>query len=363
MRPLVYAALLLLMSCNKEPKPTQEYLNAMKEADAAFRSRDADAQVKALEMASASCVPKDCAYTKFSLANALRDAERPEEAISAYKKVAKEYPKSEEAPKALVTAAKLCEAKETPDMRDLLYEAIKLDSTNVAGSRAVDLLLQRAKERGIPEEARTEASRKICGESPACAAPTGLLAAKEEMTLLLAAVSYKEELTSMILYRRADIYDELGDPEAALADEKKIIKLGKKYPQYDDASWRAAQRHIKKNELTEAKKILEVLLETRHNTWLMGSTQSQYLDDSMLLIGDLCLQLGDLTGAKTNYENIFKYFKQSILQDDALWKLANLEGLPMPERCTALKRLQTEQVDSRFFKKSQELSAQLCPTQ
>jgi TolA-binding protein len=354
------ALLLLLVACNKDPKPTQAYLDAMKEADAAFRARDAAAQVAALEIAAASCVPNDCAYTKFSLANALRDAARTDDAIAAYQRVAAEHPKSEEAPKALVSAAKLCEPRETPEMRAFLYQAIKLDSDNVAGARAVDLLLRRAEERGIPEEARTEASRQSCGASPECASPRGMLAAREEMTLLLAALSVKKELTSLILYRRADLHDALGDPEAALADEKRIIALGKKYPQYDDACWRAAQRHIKKNEPAEAKKILEGLLETRHNTWLMGSTQSQYLDDSMLLVGDLCAQLGDLAGAKTNYENIFKYFKQSILHDDALWKLANLEGLPKPERCTALQRLQTEQSDSRFFKKSQELSSQLC---
>jgi TolA-binding protein len=359
-RALVYAALLLVsVACKKDPKPTQEYINAMAEADAAFRNDDANAQVTALEKASASCIPKDCSFAKFNLADALVDAKRPDEAIILYKQIAKDYPKSEEAPKALVEAAKLSEEKDPTQTRPLLLEAIKLDPANVAAPRAVDILLRRAKEKGLAEDTRTPESRKACGESPECASPKGALAAKEEISLLLAFVDPKAELVSLLLFRLADMDDELGDPDAALADEKKIIALGPSYPQYDDACWRAAQRYIKKNQPAEAKKILEAFLETRHNTWLMGSEQSQYLDDSMMLVGDLSLQLGDLKGAKKNYEDIFKYFKQSILRDDALWKIANLEGIEKTERCAAIQRLQKEFSDSRYIKKSQELKSTL----
>lgn len=365
-RPLVVWCVFFLLgcmvACKKQPKPTQEYKDAIKAANEAYQKKDIQAELAALEKASATCIPRDCPETRYDYGDALVRAGQPEKATEVFLQLTKDYPNAEHSARAFVDLSKLAASKGDGSDRAYLLQAVKADPDSAAADRAVDILLRRARKQGVPEEARTAASKKLCGEAPECQAPTGALAAREEIDLLLATLDPKKEMTTYLLYQRAALNDELGREDEALLDDKKIVEAGKTYPQYDDACWRLAQRYLKKNQLQEAKAVLESFWETRHNSWAMGSLNSGYHDNSMLLLGEINEKLGQPKEAAKCYNEILKVFKQSILRDDALYHLMKLEALSKEERCDAIKKLQTEQQDSRYLKDSQALQKELgCP--
>jgi tetratricopeptide (TPR) repeat protein len=320
-------AALLLAACAKSPKPSAAYHTAVEEARAAERDRDPDKLAAALGTAAESCLPADCPLTLYRRGRALAESGDEAAAEALLRSLADEYPKSPEAPLALVYAAKLAEKRSAEEARGLYLKAISLDPDNVAADRAVDLLLTRAAAEGGPRAARAE-----------------LDAIRREL-------DPKAELAVALLYRRATLDDELGDADAALMDERAVIEAGPSYSLYDDAVWRLSDRYLARGLREEAKALLKKFLDARKGSWYMGSLDSGYLDDAALKYGDILRDEGDAAGARSAYEELVKDFPTSTLRDDALFRVAKLDALPAKDRCGALARLAKDFPDSRHMRK------------
>jgi predicted Zn-dependent protease len=350
-----------LAAC-RPPRPSEEYKTAFATANQAQRERDLSKEETALATTAAACLPEDCPMIWLRYARVLAQAGKTSEALARIEQLAKDYPKSPEAPIALVDAAKLSDSTGANQGRDFLYRATRLDPASTGARRAIERLLARARAQGIPLEARTKASRAACGESPDCADPRGALAAREEAALLLATFSKSSELRYYTLDQVSRIEEELARPEKAIAIDEAIVKGGPGFGQYDDASYRLATRYLAAKEPAKAEARLKVLIDTRRESWGLGSYHSSYLDDATLLYGDIARDRGDAETARDRYRDLLKHFDDSILRDDALYHIATLETLAVQERCDALDELLQTQPESRFVDEAKALQQRLsCP--
>lgn len=359
MRARLLLVLGLLAACARDPKPTPDYLAARARADQAERARDRAAHEQALAEASSQCPPKECPLIARRYVEALAANGKTAEAIQAAEALATRYPTSPEAPLALVEAAKLSDASGEGRGRELLYRAARLDPDSAGARRAIERLVARARVQGIPAERRTPASRAACGDAPDCQDPRGDLAALEELALILSGISKESELRTYTLLLRATLFGELGREDEALRDELAILKAGPSYPQFDNASMRAAKRYLARQQPEEAEAILRALLKTRRESWAIGSYHSEFLDDATLLYGDIARDRGDAPEARARYLDVIQHYDDSILRDDAFYRVATLAQLPSSQRCEALDGLLRDQPTSRFIDKANTLRQEL----
>jgi hypothetical protein len=120
----------------------------------------------------------------------------------------------------------------------------------------------------------------------------------------------------------------------------------------DDSRWRAAQLSIQLDDHNGAITRLRGLLATREVALGPGSYFSIWLDDGLLLLGQLLRdKANDLNGAIAAFTQLPIDYPASILRDDALYQLALTQRMSnaTKDSCASVKRMNKQFADSKWI--------------
>jgi tetratricopeptide (TPR) repeat protein len=268
-----------------------------------------------------------CGMAALGRARLLERMGRTDDAIAAYEAIPQLEPHGRTPARGLYRAAELAARRgDLARVERDAWRAIQEYPNTVAAEDAVRLLAVRLREAG---RARELVAR--------------FAAAAERLK--------GTDVADNLLLAEGDLLEqELGDPAGAI---RVWDDLQRRYPRgslADDAMWRGGQAARRLGDFQGAIRRLRVITNQRRIAWFTGSYISEWLDDSLLLIGRTYRDdLKDPKHALHAFADLRDNFKTSVLRDDAQLEIARTHvGTGDRARaCAALQRLQREFPESK----------------
>jgi hypothetical protein len=180
-------------------------------------------------------------------------------------------------------------------------------------------------------------------------APAGL----RERLLGVAAELGQAEVVDNLRFAAAGLIEHT-EPARARAEYE---QLARDFPQRglrDDALWRAAGLARQAGDTRGALEDLRLITSRRRDSFLIGSFESQWVDDAQLLTGRILLEdLHDTARAVAAFELLRDDMKTSTLRDDAqMWiARARAQAGDAGGVCAALALLRRDFPDSRYLRR------------
>lgn len=332
-------ALALLLACNSPRLPAAYRLGARLERE----GRDAEALAEYRE-AAAGCAEDTaaCRQCRVRVAETLARLGRHGEASESYLALRRWTRDPAAAARAQERAAGLLESPLREPHRALaLYRATML---------------------GFPAEVAAEdALRRLCDLVPRLSAE-GDAKLVRVLTELYDHLQ-RSPLADNILFAAAHVYERRGDPGQALRLLDRLWRGYEGSSLWDDSLWRAGQILEEQARWSEAVERYRRLVATRKRAFLLGSYNSEHLDDAQLRIGVIRLEhLGDTAGAIAALRSLRDELRDSILRDDAQWWIAKArfhEGKSQ-RACAALRRLVRDFPDGNHVRRAKRELADRC---
>ncbi len=130
-------------------------------------------------------------------------------------------------------------------------------------------------------------------------------------------------------------------------------------PRRDEALYTAARWSREDGKTREAIGFLHQLLQTRESSLFFGDYNSQWLDDSQLLLGDLHLERNDPKAALKAWSDLPVKYPQSRLRDRAWLRLMDLHTAQKrpKQACAAARELMRKMPRSRYAPQAKKLLA------
>lgn len=169
----------------------------------------------------------------------------------------------------------------------------------------------------------------------------------------------RADIADNLLWTLGEIYEiDFKAPDHAVEIFEKLSSKKPHGPLTYDACIRAARLYRKLGKPLKALVFYAKILETKKDTWIVGTFASEFADDAQLEIGILRLDdMNDPAKAINEFRRLVEDFTTSILRDDALWWIAIAEL--RRDNMKGAKKAHTELVrrfpKSRFVDRSTEL--------
>ncbi len=135
------------------------------------------------------------------------------------------------------------------------------------------------------------------------------------------------DIADNLLWTLGEIYEkDFKAPDHAVEIFEKLSKKKPHGPLTHNASFRTAELYRRLGKPLKALIFYAKILETKKDTWIVGTFTSEFADDAQLEMGILRLDdMNDPAKAIEEFRRLVKNFKTSILRDDALWWIAIAE--------------------------------------
>lgn len=335
--PALGLALLFALGCSAPAT-----LPELAEASSRERAGDVDGAVRAYRRAEERCRAlqperrrrEACSEAQLGQAEALEAAERQEEALAVYQRLAAHPASDVVAATALLRIGRieLGRGCEVPAWRAWWRCVTDFPDEPSAG----DAL------RALVSDGRGRDARALV----------------TQLGAVLTAVP-RSQVADNLLWSLADLSEhELARPETARA---LYDRLPRDYPGSglrDDARWHAARISRAIGDPRGAVKRLRELLATREVALGAGSYFSIWLDDAQLELGKVLRDdLGERAAAAAVFRELAEDYPASTLIDDATWELAStsFDSGDRKGTCRALAELAKKHPDSRHAAKAREL--------
>jgi tetratricopeptide (TPR) repeat protein len=173
----------------------------------------------------------------------------------------------------------------------------------------------------------------------------------------------KLDLGDNLLFARAQLVDQTStDWRAAVALYDQVAATYPRSGLWDDSLWRAAQLLREHGDPEGAIRRLDQIIDARKDALITGSYNSLYVDDAMLLKGQIALDdLHDAKRAREAFHTLVDGYKESVLRDDALAELARaaLSTGDHAGACAALDRILNEFPNGNRFQAAVRQEAEL----
>ena len=137
----------------------------------------------------------------------------------------------------------------------------------------------------------------------------------------------RADIADNLLWNLGEIYEkDFNAPDHAVEIFAKLAKIKPHGPLTYDASMRTARLYRRLGKPLKALLFYAKILETKKDTWIVGTFTSEFADDAQLEIGILRLDdMKDPVKAIEEFRRLVDDFQTSILRDDALWWIAIAE--------------------------------------
>ncbi|MEL6179795.1 MAG: tetratricopeptide repeat protein [Myxococcota bacterium] len=165
-----------------------------------------------------------------------------------------------------------------------------------------------------------------------------------------------------LMYRYGQRLRALGAYAAAEAAYRRVIDVHAASGLVDDAQWELAELYQTQERFTDALLILRFITENRESSWIVGTYDSEYVDDARFQRGIIYLdRLNAHAKAEREFARFLDEFPESLLRDDARWniiqsRLARNDAQGARSGCNELTRIEPE---SRWVDDCQQLIAAL----
>lgn len=163
--------------------------------------------------------------------------------------------------------------------------------------------------------------------------------------------SNSSQITALLAMERANAFLQMGRPLEGIAVLEQAWPKIETSVWWDDVAilWGEALKFSQRYE--DALERLQVFLERREESYIVGSYESAHFDDAMMLRGELFELLGRRNDARMAYLRFAQNAPTSLLCDDATYRAALLED-NVAKRNTALQGFLAKYPESRWAKRA-----------
>ena len=161
------------------------------------------------------------------------------------------------------------------------------------------------------------------------------------------------QIIAMVGLERADAYVALEDFQKASQQLEKIWPQVEQSVWWDDVAMAWGDALFLGNQFPQALDVLNLFLERRESSFLIGSYESVYFDDAMMMRGQVYEAMRQPADARKEYLNLIARAPESRLCDDAAYRAALL--LPLEKRSDALRQFMQDYPDSKWAHLAQEV--------
>ncbi|MBH25844.1 MAG: hypothetical protein CMH57_15665 [Myxococcales bacterium] len=151
-----------------------------------------------------------------------------------------------------------------------------------------------------------------------------------------------------LMYRYGQRLRALGSEDGAEKAFRRVIDDHPTSGLVDDAQWELADLYRAQQRFDDALLILRFITENREESWIVGSYDSEYVDDARFQRGIILLDaLNSHEEAEREFWRFLDEFPESILRDDARWniiqsRLAREDGDGARDGCAELTEVEPE---------------------
>ncbi len=166
------------------------------------------------------------------------------------------------------------------------------------------------------------------------------------------AESDASQVIAVVTLERAGAYIELGDFENATSLIQSIWPKLERSVWWDDVALVWATSLFKNKQPTQALDVLQMFIDRRESSFFIGSYESIYFDDALMMRGRIYESLTESLLAREAYLLLVESAPKSRLCDDASYRAAML--LPLEKRGQALARFIQDYPESKWVRVARE---------